>query len=96
VPRFQRVREFAQAADDGLRESSVETTYLSGPAPRGGASVRLSRNNPIARVVPEVVTVREGQNTARFKVETEFRSNGGQVEVGNAATFEGEIRGALL
>ncbi len=49
--------------------SSVGTVQLSGPAGAGGLVVKLSSNSAAA-AVPASVTIRAGQSSATFKIET--------------------------
>jgi thermitase len=74
--------------------TTVGTVYLGGPAPEGGRVVALATSDATLAVVPERVTVAEGETAVRFAVVTADVTAAGELEV--RATFEGVTRSAPL
>lgn len=55
-------------------DSSTATVTLSSPAPTGGITFNVASNNLSAATVPPTVTVKAGDTTATFKVDSQFVS----------------------
>jgi hypothetical protein len=73
---------------------STGTVTLSGPAPKGGARVSLSSDNPQVASVPPSVVVIEGHTTATFTATTRAVSTATNVTI--TASYAGGKASAML